>query len=137
MASPQTPGSGAPRIRASDAEREQVAHLLRSAMGEGRLTLDEGEERLTAAYQAVYRDEFAPLTADLPAGRRPAPAGPPQADLAAARDRRRQAALVGAAVLVATVLVGALILTGSHVLWPGFLFFLFVFRPFARGRRHR
>ena len=124
-------------IRASDAEREQVAHLLRTAMGEGRLTLDEGEERLAAAYRAVYRDDFAPLTADLPGDTRPAPAGPPEAELAVARDRRRQVALVGAGVLAATALAATLILTGAHVLWPGFLFFLFIFRPFARGRHHR
>src|SRR5204863_192411 len=43
MASQQTPGFDGQRIRASDAEREQVAHILRTAMGEGRLTLDEGE----------------------------------------------------------------------------------------------
>src|SRR4051795_3863137 len=101
MASQQTPGSDGQRIRASDAEREQVAHILRTAMGEGRLTLDEGEERLTAVYQAVYQDDLEQLTADLPGNGRHALADLPEARMAVARDRRRKAAAVGAAVLVA------------------------------------
>src|SRR3954468_16709877 len=107
MASLQTPGSDGQRIRASDAEREQVAHILRTAMGEGRLTLDEGEERLTAVYQAVYRDDLEQLTADLPGNGRHALADLPEARMAVARDRRRKAAAIGAAVLVAAALAGA------------------------------
>lgn len=137
MASQQTPGSGGPPIRASDAEREQVAHILRTAMGEGRLTLDEGEQRLTAVYRAVYRDELTQLTADLPEHGRQALADLPEAKTAAARQRRRKAAVVAAAVLAATVLVGAWMLSGAHFLWPGFLFFFVVLRPFTRGRRSR
>ena len=60
--------SGPHRMRTSDAEREQVATILRAAMSEGRLTLEEGEERLTAVYAAKFRDELGPLTADLPGG---------------------------------------------------------------------
>jgi len=113
-----------------------VAHILRNAMGEGRLTLDEGEERLAAVYQAVYRDDLERLTADLPDNGRQALAELPEAKMAVARDRRRKAAVVGAAVLVAAALVGVMVLTGTHVLWPGFLFFLFIFRPLGRGRHH-
>jgi len=54
------------RIRASDAEREHVVSRLRDAMSEGRLTLDEGEERIAAVYAATYRDELPGFTADLP-----------------------------------------------------------------------
>lgn len=54
------------RVRASDAEREQVAEALRQAMSEGRLTLAEGEERLAAVYATTYRDELPSITADLP-----------------------------------------------------------------------
>lgn len=56
------------RVRASDKEREQYASMLRAAMTEGRLTLEEGEERLAQVYAAKFRDELPPLTADLPEG---------------------------------------------------------------------
>jgi hypothetical protein len=55
-----------PRIRTSDTERERVAATLRAAVSEGRLTLEEGDERLAALYATKYRDELAPLVADLP-----------------------------------------------------------------------
>lgn len=54
-----------PAVRASDAEREQVADLVRRAVGDGRLTMVEGDERQRAAYAATFRHELAPLTADL------------------------------------------------------------------------
>ena len=56
-----------PRIRTSDAEREHVAEALRNGVTEGRLTLEEGDERLAALYRTKYRDELPPLLADLPA----------------------------------------------------------------------
>lgn len=56
-----------PRVRTSDAERERIAQTLRAAVGEGRLTLEEGDERLATLYATKYRDELAPLIADLPA----------------------------------------------------------------------
>jgi len=136
MAPQQTPGSDRPRIRASDGEREQVAHILRTAMGEGRLTLDEGEQRLAAVYAAVYRDDLGQFTADLPENGRYALAELPEAKRAVVRDRRRKAAVVSAAVLAAAALVGVVLLSGGHFLWPGFLFFFIMLRPLARGRHH-
>jgi hypothetical protein len=136
MASQQIPESGGQQIRASDAEREQVAHILRTAMGEGRLTLDEGEHRLGAVYQAVHRDDLARLTADLPENGRYALADLPEARMAAVRDRRRKAAVVAAVALAALVVVGVWAFTGAHFIWPGFLFFFIFLRPFTRGRRH-
>jgi hypothetical protein len=134
----QTSGSDGQRIRASDAEREQVAHILQTAMAEGRLTLDEGEERLAAVYAATYRDDLAPLTADLPDHGRYALAELPEAKLAARRHRRQQAAVVTVAVLVAAVLIGLPVFSGGHIFWPAILIFFLVVRPFTRGRhRHR
>jgi hypothetical protein len=54
-------------VRASDAEREQVAELLGRAVGEGRLTLAEFSDRVGQAHSARTRAELVPLTADLPA----------------------------------------------------------------------
>ena len=107
--------SGPNRLRTSDKEREQVAEILRAAMAEGRLTLDEGEERLTAAYAAKFRDELGPLTRDLPDGGRRALAETPQARAASRRSVRRHAGLV-VAIAAALTLIWAL--TGAHGFWP-------------------
>jgi hypothetical protein len=103
-------------VRASDADRERVAGILRGAAGAGLLTLDEVGDRLGAAYAARTTAELAPLTADLPdGGRRFAPV-----DLAA-RGRAQAAArlhLAGYVALVA-MMVGIWVATGadSHF-WP-------------------
>jgi Domain of unknown function (DUF1707)/Cell wall-active antibiotics response 4TMS YvqF len=67
------PEGGTPAIRASDEERESVVARLRTAAGDGRLTLDELAERLDRAFAAVTRAELEPLTADLPERSTPAP----------------------------------------------------------------
>ena len=56
-----------PEMRASDAERDRVAERLRDAVAEGRLEMDEFEQRLDAAYKARTHGELAPLVRDLPA----------------------------------------------------------------------
>ncbi len=63
-----------PNLRASDAEREQHAELLREHAAQGRLTVDELEERLDRVYAARTVGELAPVVGDLPAPRRPRPA---------------------------------------------------------------
>jgi hypothetical protein len=124
--------SGPTRLRTSDKEREQVAEVLRAAMTEGRLTLEEGEERLAAVYAAKYRDELGPLTADLPGNGRPALAETPEARAATRRAVRRH---VGGVAVVVAALIGLALLAGPHFFWPIFpLMFLF----FAlAGRRRR
>jgi len=58
-------------IRVGDAEREAVASQLREHYADGRLTLDELNERLDQAFAATTRAELAMVTRDLPAGVRP------------------------------------------------------------------
>lgn len=53
-------------LRVSDADRDQVAALLREAAGDGRLDLDELDERLGAVYKAKTYGELEPITRDLP-----------------------------------------------------------------------
>ena len=53
-------------LRSSDIEREQVVALLRAALADGRLQIDEGAERIGLAYQAQTRGDLAVLHADLP-----------------------------------------------------------------------
>ncbi len=55
-----------PEMRASDADREQVAERLRESSRRGRLEMTEFDERLDAAYRARTYGELAPLTRDLP-----------------------------------------------------------------------
>ncbi|HEY1918153.1 MAG TPA: DUF1707 domain-containing protein [Streptosporangiaceae bacterium] len=54
-----------PALRASDADRDRVIELLRSAVTDGRLDPAEFDERLDAALAARTDDALAPLTADL------------------------------------------------------------------------
>lgn len=54
-------------IRASDSDRESVVAILREAHAEGRLTLDEFDERMNAAYSARTWADLRQLTRDLPA----------------------------------------------------------------------
>jgi hypothetical protein len=53
-------------LRVSDADREQAAEVLRIAAGDGRLTLDELDERLAAAYAAKTYADLESVTSDLP-----------------------------------------------------------------------
>jgi hypothetical protein len=70
-------------VRASDAEREAAVTRLQTALGEGRITVDEFSSRAHAAYSATTTDDLDHLLADLPArgaptvemvGTRPPPA---------------------------------------------------------------
>lgn len=56
------------RMRVSDTERDQVAEVLREAAAQGRITLDELDERLDAVYAAKTYADLEPVTADLPTG---------------------------------------------------------------------
>jgi hypothetical protein len=69
-----------PEVRASHADRDRTAELLRVAAGDGRLTPEELDERLEAALTAKTLSQLVVLTTDLPAmPGRPADVAPPQA----------------------------------------------------------
>ncbi|GGU40728.1 DUF1707 domain-containing protein [Streptomyces coeruleorubidus] len=57
---------GALEMRASHADRDRIVDVLRVAAGDGRLTLEELDERLEAALSARTVGELAVLTVDLP-----------------------------------------------------------------------
>jgi hypothetical protein len=104
-----------PEIRASDAERERVATRLREHAAEGRLDVDELDERLQQAYTARTRSELERLTDDLPAPApqpHPAPASAPQHRSWGVRER------VGSYVGVMALLVLIWALTGAGSFWP-------------------
>lgn len=60
------PVADALRLRASDADRERVAGLLREAYVEGRITPVEHEERLAEAYRATTYADLAAVLRELP-----------------------------------------------------------------------
>jgi hypothetical protein len=79
---PAVPDRG--NLRASDADRERVADILREAAGDGRLTMEELDERLDAVYAAKTYAELEPITRDLPqagSAQAPVPAAAPAGDL--------------------------------------------------------
>lgn len=65
-----------PDLRIGDAERDAAATRLRESYAQGRLTLDEFNERLSAALAATTERELSQVTRDLP---HPATLAPPQA----------------------------------------------------------
>jgi len=70
---PDVPQDRTPQLRASNADRERVAEILRTAAAEGRIDLDELDERLGAVYAARTYADLVPLTRDLPVAAHPAP----------------------------------------------------------------
>ncbi|MDQ1660327.1 MAG: hypothetical protein QOJ68_307 [Blastococcus sp.] len=68
--------SSEPPLRASDDDRTAVVRVLHDAVARGLLTLEECDERVTAAFAARYLHDLPSLTADLPAVAPPAPAAP-------------------------------------------------------------
>jgi hypothetical protein len=56
-----------PELRASHADRDRIAEQLRVAAGDGRLTMEELDERLEKALNAKTGSELAVLVTDLPA----------------------------------------------------------------------
>ena len=92
--------------RASDAERDRVVSDLRAHGAEGRLSIEELDERIAAALAARTRADLAPLLADLPRRRRPV------------TDRRDVREHVRTYVLVMLLLVAIWALTGAGYFWP-------------------
>ena len=69
-----------PELRASDAEREQAVEILRTATAEGRLSVDELEDRLRSAYTVPTRRELELLIADVSVDPLPARRSAPVSD---------------------------------------------------------
>jgi Domain of unknown function (DUF1707) len=67
------------QLRVSDADRHRVAEILRDAAAEGRIDIEELDERLESTYAAKTYGDLVPITSDLPVPRpQGAPAHRPQ-----------------------------------------------------------
>jgi hypothetical protein len=114
-------------LRAADRDRDDVAQILREQYAEGRLTMEEYDERSTSAVHAKTMGELRALTADLPA-----PAEP--ARPAWSRGRMRWIAVAGVVATVA-VLAGAAFAGHFLLAFPTWLIVLIVVRHARGGRR--
>ena len=118
-----------PNLRAGDADREHTAERLRASHAEGRLDMDEFQQRLERCYQAKTVGELDELVGDLPRhdehGERPSlgwfqPSGSRFAPLAA--------------IVIALIVISAAI--GHHFVWLWIpLVFLFWRMSWWRRRR--
>jgi hypothetical protein len=106
-----------PALRASDADRELTAGRLRHACAEGRLTADELDERLAAAWAARDTAELERLVADLPA---PTPAPPPPRGRSLSPEGRRELehAAVQAGVAFAIAVIVWVATSADGDFWP-------------------
>ena len=109
-------------VRASDAERDAVVQALGAAHAEGRLTMDELQERVERGVAARTREDLDALTADLPARPRVRPTADPALLV-----------LLGLALALVVALFGVVVTRGAA--W-----WVLIWLPLAlaaRGRRRR
>jgi uncharacterized membrane protein len=116
-------------LRAADRDRDQVAETLREHYAQGRLTMEEFDERSTAAATAKTMGDLRALTADLPI-----PAEPREIAPAWSRGRMTWIAVAGIAA-TAIVLGGAAFAGHFMFAWPSWLVILIVVRVLHGGRR--
>lgn len=98
-------------VLASDSEREGILERISQAVGEGRLSFEEADQRIDAALSSRHRHDLERLVADLPAL---AP-GPRSAEVPSASLHRR---LLGAAAVVVLAALCVQVVVGLWVLWP-------------------
>lgn len=119
----------ASQIRAADADREQTAERLRKAHAEGRLDIDEFQERLERCYEAKTLGQLGELVRDLPRQEE--------------RDQQRAFRFLGpwrwrlaslAPILVALIVVSAA--AGHHAFWLWIPLVFLVWRMSWWRRRH-
>ena len=102
--------TGRGRLRASDADREQVIDTLKAAFVQGWLTTDQLSVRAGQALASRTYAELAAVTDGIPA--RPAGvAGPPALPVARARKPERRKVAAWAACVIIPVALGAAFLT--------------------------
>ena len=116
-----------PDLRIADSDREAAAAHLREHYAQGRLTLEEFNQRLDAVFAATTQRQLAALTSDLP--RIAAPSAPlPATNAGTHRERARRKQRHGSATqlgIVAVILAAVaawMLIFGLHMRmfsWPG------------------
>jgi len=119
------------KMRAADADRQEVIQRLRTALDEGRLKMDEYLDRMGQASEAVTYGDLVPLYADLPQtspAPRPEPAAPaarPAAERPATQARAGLPAPLkaawtvwGSVVAINLVIWGLVCASAGQVIYP-------------------
>ena len=104
---------GRGRLRASDADREQVAEVLKTAFVQGRLTMDEFALRVTRAYASRTYADLDALTADIPARLTTAQPPMPASEAAPDPDRKKLIQRGTAAGAAAGLVIPAVAITAA------------------------
>jgi hypothetical protein len=86
-----------PDLRISDTDRDRAAEVLREAHAQGRITVDELDERLTSVYSAKTFADLVPVTRDLPATPGPAVAAPARSRIGGTPRFKLSLAILGGA----------------------------------------
>lgn len=110
-----TGGRGRGRLRASDADREQVIDTLKVAFVQGRLTMDELDTRAGLALASRTYGELAAITADLPSGLTGARPSPQPGRAPTRRPSKKVAAWSAAAIILPVVGVSFLTYYGGFI----------------------
>jgi hypothetical protein len=127
----QAMGELQPRMRAGDKDRQRVVEQLGKHFGEGRLTVDEFDERVVRAHASVHLDELPALTRDLP----PAPEQQAEPHRGPTRSPGRVPGML--VLLIAMLLAWSMVATVVYSVPPLFgLFVLFLFVRHMRWSRH-
>jgi Domain of unknown function (DUF1707) len=134
-----------PDLRVGDADREAAAGRLREHYAQGRLTLEEFNQRLDAVFAATTRSQLGALTRDLPH----ITASSPPLPVTAAGTRREQGrqeqrsgfrTRLGMIPVIIGVLAAWLLMFDLHLRlfpWPGKLAIVLLIVGVARGLMRR
>ncbi len=135
-------GRSRPELRIGDADRDTAVSLLGEHFVAGRLTKDEYDERVEAAWAARTAGNLSVLFRDLPPVPPPAPAVPPRSARPAGGPRRGPVATWVAGVRILPVFLLLLVLAAATGHWwlvfAAFCWFWWggLFHARRRVRRH-
>lgn len=126
-------------LRVSDAEREQTVAALRDHVASGRLTFDEFNDRVGAAYAARTTSDLRRLLADLQVTPPPAPVKPPAAP-PAERQSNRLPWAVRHFLFINGLMIAIWAASGAGYFWPIWVIIptgAVMFLRLSGGNRHQ
>lgn len=134
-----------PDMRIGDADREAVAARLREHYAQGRLSLEEFNQRLDAAFAATTRSQLSALTRDLPAAATPSAPLPvsaagPRRERAGREHRPGSRARLGLIPMIIAAVIAWMLIFDLQLRmfpWPGKLAIFLLIFTVVRGLMRR